>query len=116
MSRISLRHLFSRLARRPAPPRTTLRLEGLEERRNPVSASVSFNPVTNVGVLTVSGTGPAINDRIILIRHQNGLSVFDNRFGTMAAVPITNADGFGTTRFTMDYSLLQGADGSGIRV
>jgi Ca2+-binding RTX toxin-like protein len=108
MSRISLRHLFSRLARRPASFRTTLHLESLEERRNPATASFSFNAASfTTGILTVTGTGPGFNDRLVLLRNGNGLSVFNGG----VAIPIVNANGLGTTLKTMDYSLLQGSGG-----
>lgn len=108
MSRISLRHLFGRLARRPAAPRTTLRVERLEERRNPVSAAFNFIPGSvTTGILTVTGTGPGINDRIQLIRNTDGLSVFSNG----VAVIIANSVATGGTPTTMRYSLLTGSGG-----
>jgi Ca2+-binding RTX toxin-like protein len=92
MSRISLRHLFSRVARRPATPRTTLHVEALEGRRNPVSG---VSAVYNFGTATLEITGVApgnptfnANDRLWLLRFGNQVGLFDVRANHF--VPIQN--------------------------
>src|SRR4051812_13006877 len=84
MSRLSLRHLFSRLAKRPATRRTCLGLDLLEERRTPVTAG--YNIIS--GNLDVAGTGSGINDRIFLLQSGTKLSVYDGRSGNLVVVPI----------------------------
>ena len=100
MSRISLRHLFHRVARRPATPRTTLNVELLEERRNPVSGvNATYNLVT--GVLEVRGVTPPgggfnPNDRIWVLRSGSGIGVFDARTGERFWIYDTKASIWGS--------------------
>src|SRR5947209_15312926 len=100
MSRIILRHLFSGLGRRPTKNRVTLNVEGLEERRNPVTATM------NGSLLDVTGTGSGLNDRILVIQNGNGISVFNQL--TNQFVPIDTGGNFVDT---IDQSFV-----SGIRV
>jgi Ca2+-binding RTX toxin-like protein len=96
MSRITLRHLFSRVARRPASPRTTLRVECLEERRNPVTGiRASFGLDFILRVNGDSFPSPTVNSNDILwvLKSDIGIQVFDRRFNTF--VPI--ADSFSGT-------------------
>src|SRR5215208_1628720 len=82
-------HLF-RQARRPARS-TPLWVEGLEERRNPVSAT--WNAVD--GILRVGGSGTGINDRILIRQDDSAsgpvLAVFDARSGSPVFVTIQNS-------------------------
>src|SRR5207244_3846462 len=99
MSRVTLRHLFSGIRRRPSKNRAILNVEGLEERRNPVTASFD----SGTGILDVQGTGSGLNDRIIVIQNGSGISVlngFTNQF-----VPITNG---ATFTFTIDATIVTG--------
>src|SRR5262245_48745480 len=73
MSRVILRHIFSGLSRRPVKNRAILRVEGLEERRNPVTATWDGG----TGILDVQGTGTGLNDRILVIQNGSGISVFN---------------------------------------
>src|SRR6476620_11524605 len=85
MSRITLRQLFSSLLHKSARKsrRARLRVEGLEERRNPVTATYTL------GVLRVDGSG-GLNphDRIWIRQSADLISVFDVRSGTPQFVPI----------------------------
>src|SRR5262245_24036202 len=88
MSRITLRQLFSGLLRQSPRKarRARLWVEGLEERRNPVTASWTL------GVLRVDGSGaPNINDRILVRQSAGLISVFDIRSGTPLFVPIVGS-------------------------
>src|SRR4051812_23752354 len=74
---------------RRAASRARLRIELLEERRNPVTASWD----TTTGVLDITGTGDRFNDRILVRQNDNGISVFDNRSGRPVVVPIATPSG-----------------------
>jgi len=95
MSRLSLRHLFARLAKRPAVRRVSLSVSQLEERRNP-TVTAGYDIPT--GILTVNGNA-GLNDRIFLLQGVQGtqrLSVFDGRSGRLIIVPIDiGGTGFG---------------------
>jgi hypothetical protein len=68
--------------------RTNLRLEILEERRNPVTASLV------AGTLQIDGSPlPFANDWIKVYQDSGFIAVFDNRFRTNAVVPIQIAPG-----------------------
>src|SRR5689334_7938431 len=110
MSRISLRHLLTGAARRPVAPRTTLHLQRLEERRNPVSGITAvFNLTTQVleitGV-TPPGGGFNPNDQIWVLRSGSQIGVFDARMGQF--VPVQN-----TTTGTVNTGVLLGISVNG---
>jgi Ca2+-binding RTX toxin-like protein len=86
MPRSIFRHFYHLLRQTRRPARSTrLRVEGLEERRNPVSAT--WNAVD--GILRVSGSS-TVNDRIF-VRQDNSpsgpvLGVFDARTGVFVTI------------------------------
>src|SRR5262249_39001080 len=87
MSNDSLRRFFFGPSRRTGKKSKSVQLqvEGLEERRTPVSAN--WNVVD--GVLTVSGSGqPFVNDRILLRQSGSLLEVIDMRSGFPVIVQI----------------------------
>src|SRR5947209_12632490 len=87
MSRITLRHLLSQITRRRPALRTTLRLEQMEERRNPVTATYS----SFTRILDVQGSAPGQsfpNDRIVLLEQNGQVGVFDARSGRLVQQPI----------------------------
>lgn len=88
MARFSFSQLFTRTF--PSARRTAhLRVEGLEERRNPVTATLRAD-----GVLQVDGSpAPAVNDRIQVYQIGGLISVFDARSGRSMVVPIQVAGG-----------------------
>src|SRR5262249_33150786 len=94
MFRSTFFHLFPRF-RRPTGgkgPRASLRLEGLETRANPVSATLDA-----AGTLFVDGSGSVgspINDRILLRQSNGFILVFDARTGVALTVPIQVAGTF----------------------